>query len=57
MAARIKSGWNKFRELLPLLASRSLLLVSKEKVFQACVRSVMLYGSVTWPVKEEELKR
>ena len=57
VTARIKSGWNKFRELLPLLASRGLPLVSKGKVFQACVRSVMLYGSETWPVKEEDIKR
>ena len=53
---RIKSGWNKFRELLPLLASRGLPLISKEKVFQACVHSVILYGSETWPVKEEDIK-
>ena len=57
MTARIKSGWNKFRELLPLLASRGLPLISKGKIFQACVRSVMLYSSETWPVKEEDIKR
>ena len=33
VTARIKSGLNKFRELLPLLASRGLPLISKGKVF------------------------
>ena len=50
--ARIRSGWKKFRELLPLLTSRVFSLHMKGRVFEACVRSVVLYGSETWPVKE-----
>ena len=42
--ARILSAWNKFRELLPLL---SFPLLTKGRVYHACVRSVMLYGSET----------
>ena len=42
---------------MPLLASRGLPVVSKEKLFQACVCSVILYGSETWPVKKEDIKR
>ena len=55
--ARIRSGWKKFRELLPLLASRVFSLKMKGRVFEACVRSVVLYGSETWAVKEEDLTR
>ena len=29
----------------------------KGRVFEACVRSVVLYGSETWAVKEEDLTR
>ena len=57
VTARIRSAWNKFRELIPLLTGKSFPLLTKGKVFQACVRSVLLYGSETWPIKEEDLKR
>ena len=55
MIARVRSGWSKFRELLPLLASRALPLSTKGRVYQACVRSVMMYGSETWPVRAEDM--
>ena len=57
VTARIQSAWNKFRELLPLLTSKSFPLLTKGRVYQACVRSVMLYGSETWPIKEDELRK
>ena len=40
---RIKSGWCKFRDLKPLLASRNFLLGAKCKLSSACVSSAMLY--------------
>ena len=55
--ACIRSGWKKFRELLPLLTSRSFSLKVKGKLYSACVRCVMLYGSETWPLKEEDIQR
>ena len=51
--ARLKSGWKKFRELLPLLTLRGLSHLTKDKLYASCVRSVMLYGSETWAVKAE----
>ncbi|KAK3891496.1 hypothetical protein Pcinc_004586 [Petrolisthes cinctipes] len=51
--ARVRRGWSKFRELLPLLTSRALPLLTKGRV--ACVRSVMMYGSETWPVRVEDM--
>ena len=38
-----------------LLASRVLLSGAKCKWYFACVRSVILYGSETWPVKQEDV--
>ena len=49
--ARIRCGWKKFRELLPLLTSRVLSLHTTGGVFDACVRSIVLYGGETWAVK------
>ena len=54
--ARIKCGWLKFRELLPLLTSRSIPFSTKGRLYQACVRLAMLHGSETWPVRAEELQ-
>ena len=55
--ARIRSGWKKFRELLPLLTSRVISHKVKGRLYNACVRSVILYGSETWPLKEEDIQR
>ena len=55
--ARVRSGWKKFRELLPLLTSRVFSHKVKGKLYSACVRSVMLYASETWPLKEEDIQR
>lgn len=54
---RVGTAWRKFRELLCLLTSRVLSLLAKGRLYEACVRSVMLYGSETWAVKEEDLVR
>ena len=50
-------AWKKFCELLPLLTSRTFSLKKKGALYEACVRSVMLYGSETWPAKEEDIAR
>jgi len=39
------------------LTGRTFPLRTKGRLYQACVRSVMLYGSETWPVKEEDVVR
>ena len=40
---RIRSGWCKFKDLVPLLASRGLPLEAKGRLCSTFVRSVMLY--------------
>ena len=47
--ARIRNGWMKFRELLPLLLSRSP-PAGDERSSASCVRSSMAYGSETRPL-------
>lgn len=54
---RVRSAWSKFRELAPLLAKRGASLNVKGKLYSACVRSVMTYGSETWATGIEDLNR
>jgi len=51
--ARIRIGWNKFRQLLPLLTNRDISLIRRGRLYSSCVRSSMLHGSETWPVRKE----
>ena len=39
------------------LTSRVFSLKMKWKFYSACIRSVMLYGSKTWPLKESDISR
>ena len=42
-------GWNKFRQLVSLLTNRDISLT----VRGSCVRSSMVHGSETWPIRKE----
>ena len=57
ITTRIQSGWKKFNELAPFLTSRAPSLTMKGRVYNACVRSCLLYGSETWPMTAENEKR
>jgi len=50
--ARIRVGWNKFRQLVLLLTNKDISLIRRGKLY-SCVRSSMLHGSETWPVRKE----
>ena len=54
---RCKCAWGKFRQLLPLLTNRHLLLLTRSKVYSSCVRSVMLHAAETWAMKVDTLNR
>ena len=55
--AGVRSAWKKFREYLPILTGKGFLLKLKGKVYDTCVRSCLMHGSETWPMKvEHELK-
>ena len=52
--ARIRIGWNKFRQLVPLLTNKDVSLM-RGRLYSSCVRSSMLHGSETWPVRKENV--
>ena len=51
--ARIRIGWNKFRQLVPLLTNRDVSLIRRRRLYSSFVRSSMLHGSEAWPVRKE----
>jgi hypothetical protein len=55
---RIRCAWKKLRELSPTLTARG--DRSKGKIYSAVhvyVRSSLIYGSETWPMKVEDKQR
>ena len=54
---RVRSGWKKFRELSGMLTNKKVALRLKGRVYAACVRSGMLYGSETWAANIEQVAR
>jgi len=50
---RIRTGWNNFRQLVPLLTNKDISLTVRRRLYSSCVRSSMLHGSETWPVRKE----
>jgi len=52
--ARIRIGWNKFRQLVPLLTNKDVSLITRGRLYSSCVQSSMLHGSETWPVRKEK---
>ena len=55
VTARIGSAWKAFHEHLPIFTNKGISLVNHGKVYKACVRNVLLYGSETWPLPTEDL--
>ena len=56
VTAKVRSAWKKFHEYLPILIGKGFSLKLKGKVYATCVRSCLMHGSETWPMKEHELK-
>ena len=48
--ARIRIGWNKFRQLVPLLTNKDVSLIMRGRLYSSCV-----HESETWPVRKENL--
>ena len=55
LEARVCKGWNKFRQLVPLLTDKNISLLMRGKLCRSLVHSGTLYGSETWPVKKENM--
>ena len=57
VTTRVRSAWKKFREYLSILTGKGFSLKLKGKVYATCVRSCLMHGTETWPMKvEHELK-
>jgi len=50
---RIVIGWNKFRQLVPLITNKDMPLIVRGRLYSSCVRSSILHGSETWPKRKE----
>jgi len=53
--ARIRIGWNKFRQLVPLLTNKEVSLIMTGRLYSSCVHTSVLYGNETWPVRKENV--
>jgi len=51
--ARIRIGWNKFRQLVLLLTNKDVSLIMTGRLYSTCVRTSVLHGSETWPVRKK----
>ena len=47
--ARIRIGWNKFRQLVPLLTNKDVSLILRGRLYSSCVRSSMLLNMKVRP--------
>jgi len=50
---RIRSGWNKFRQLVPLLNNKDISLIVRGRLHSRCMRSSILHGNETRPIRKE----
>jgi len=50
--ARIQIGWNKFRQLVPLLTNNDISLTVRVRLYSSCVGSSIWHGSETWLVRK-----
>ena len=48
--ARVSVAWMRWRELTALLCNSSIPICHRARVYEACIRSTMLYASETWAV-------
>ena len=50
---RIAAAWQKLRMLASLLVNQRIPLVARTRIYCACIRPVLLYGSETWPLTKQ----
>ena len=57
VAARVRVGWRKFKEISGMLCGRDVSMKIKGQLYKACVRSAMCYGAECWALRKEEVTR
>ena len=53
----VRTGWKKFKELLPILTSRVFSHNLEGRIYEACVKSTMLCDTETRAAKREDISR
>ena len=53
----VKTAWEKFKDLLPVLSSGHVSYKTRGHVYSSCVPNVMLHASETWPLTSPDLQR
>jgi len=48
--ARVRKGWNKFKQLVPVFTIKDVSVLMRGKLYRS---SFMLHGSEMWPMKKE----
>ena len=46
--ATVTAAWRRWQEIASLLVNHSIGLRTRRRVYEACVRSALLYGAKTW---------
>ena len=49
---RVAAAWRKWREIASLLINKAIPLTSRGRVYDACIRSVLLYGAEVWAMTD-----
>ena len=52
----MRCAWAKFKELSPILTARGASYRMKGRIYKACVKSALTYGTETWAMKEANLQ-
>ena len=53
VGARIRVGWKKFRQWVPLFTDKDISLIKRGELYGCGVRSSMLHGSGIWPARKK----
>jgi len=53
--ARIRTGWNKFRQLVLLLTNKDVSLIMRRRLYSSCVQSSLMHGSETRYLRKENV--
>jgi len=49
---RIQIGWNNIQAFVTIAYQKDMSLIVRGRLYSSCVRSAMLHGSETWPVRK-----
>ena len=55
-AARIRCGWEKFKDIASVLCNRALSLKPRGNMYKSCVKSALCYVAECWALRKDERK-